>query len=154
GRSYRRRSRSRRSRFGSRRRFDFRHLGNRFGSTTAASYRTAVRWRRGFRFGLGRGRSSRSPAATTCRRRWRSDARSFLTLPTSAYARDLIVAQRTEMAADGDIHLAQEADHLVAGNPELACQIMYSKLAQPTSSSRTSTNGSRLSARMPFAKPL
>ena len=58
------------------------------------------------------------------------------------------------MAADGNVHLAKEVDHFVAGNSEFARQIMYSKLAQPISSLRPSGIGVRLSARIPFANPL
>src|SRR5215207_930426 len=34
------------------------------------------------------------------------------------------------MAAHGDVHLTEESDHLIAGNPELACHVVYAKLAQ------------------------
>ena len=79
----------------------------------------------------GAGAAARS-ATTTCRRGRRGHARPLLALPTRANARNLIVAQRTQMAAHGNVHLAKQIDHLVAGNPEFARQIVYSKLAQPT----------------------
>src|SRR5205085_6980760 len=82
------------------------------------------------------------------------DPRPLFTLPPRADACDLIVTQRTQMAAHRNIHLAKKRDHLVARDSKLACQVVHSKLAQPNSSSRTSTSGSRLSARIPFAKPL
>ena len=60
------------------------------------------------------------------------------------------------MAAHRNVHLTKEIDHLVAGNAKFTRQIMYSKLAQPNSSPtlRTSRIGSRLSARIPLARPL
>ena len=38
--------------------------------------------------------------------------------------------EQSEMAAHRDIHLAKQSDHLVAGDPELACHVVYAKLAQ------------------------
>ena len=94
------------------------------------------RWRRG---------GSRS-AASARRSWWSCNTRALLTLPSGADAGNLIIAQRTEMAAHGNVHLTKEIDHLVAGDPEFARQIMYSKLAQPISSLRPSGIGVRLSA--------
>jgi hypothetical protein len=58
------------------------------------------------------------------------------------------------MAANRDVHLTKEIDHLIAGDSKFTRQIMYSKLAQPNSSLRPSGIGVELSARIPFARPL
>ena len=34
------------------------------------------------------------------------------------------------MAAHRNVHLTKDIDHLVAGDPELACHVVYAKLAQ------------------------
>jgi hypothetical protein len=98
----------------------------------------------GLRFRRWSGRSG--SAAPTRRSRRSCDTRTLLTLPASADAGNLIITQRTEMAAHGYVHLTKESGHLVAGHAEFARQIMYSKLAQPISSLRPSGIGARLSA--------
>jgi hypothetical protein len=100
--------------------------------------------RLGLRF---RWRGGGSGAATPTRRGRRScNTRTLLTLPPGADAGNLIITQRTEMAAHRYVHLTKESGHLVAGHAEFARQIMYSKLAQPISSLRPSGIGARLSA--------
>lgn len=73
---------------------------------------------------------SGSPTAARRRRRLLLGANPFLTLPARANASDLVVSEEREMAAYGDIHLTKEVDHLVTGDPELACHVVYTKLAQ------------------------
>jgi hypothetical protein len=105
---------------------------------------------------VGQGSRGRGPAPPTSRSRRSGNTCALLALPASADAGNLIVTQRTQMAAHRYVHLTKEIDYLVAWNPELACQIMYSKLAQPYSSPsvRPPGIGVGLSARIPFARPL
>ena len=144
-------------------RFDFRRRScwnsRRFrnglhGGPTTSSDRAFSR-RGWFGFGFGRGSRGGSATPTSCGR-WSSDTRSLLALPTGANAGDLIVAQWAQMTTHRNVHLTKEIDHLVARNSELARQVMYSKLAQPSSSPtlRPSDIGVGLSARIPFARPL
>jgi len=113
--------------------FDRRSFGDDLGGTTTTANVGRFGWS-SFDFRLGgwgsRGRTATTPGS----RRRRRNSCALLALPTGADTSDLIVAQRTEMAANGDVHLAKEVDHLVTGNPKLACQIMHSKLAQAYSS--------------------
>jgi hypothetical protein len=135
--------RSRRLGLGRRWQFDYRRFSDRLdrdATTTTTAFRGGGL---DLRFGRGSGGGS---AAPTRRGRRRCNTRALLALPTGANACNLIVTQQTEMAAHGNIHLTKESEHLVAGNPEFARQIMYSKLAQPISSLRPSGIGARPSA--------
>jgi len=100
------------------------------GGTSAAS--DARRFRGHGSRRCGRCRRSRWRPAPAARRRrgLLLGADAFLTLPARANTRDLVIGEKSEMAAHGDVHLTKEGDHLVAGNPELACHVVYTKLAQ------------------------
>src|SRR5204863_8025410 len=84
------------------------------------------------------------------------DTCALFAFPAGANSGHLVVTQRTQMAAHRNVHLTKEIDHLVAGNSELACQVMHSKLTQTCSSPslRPSGIGLGLSARIPAARPL
>ena len=137
-------NRSGRLRLRSRCRLCYRCFRNRLNGDTTAAPAAFRSGGLGLRFRSRRG-SGRSAAATRRGRR-SGNTRALLTLPAGADAGDLVITQRTEMAAHRYVHLAKEIDHLVAGNAEFARQIMYSKLAQPISSLRPSGIGARLSA--------
>ncbi len=46
-------------------------------------------------------------------------------------ARDLIVGERTQVAAHRNVHLTKQGDHLVSGNPELTGQVRYTQACSP-----------------------
>jgi hypothetical protein len=80
----------------------------------------------------GSGRCGGRGAPSTARG-WRGllfRTNALLALPASADARDLVVAEKREMAAHGNVHLTKQIDHFVAGDPELAGHVVYAKLAQ------------------------
>jgi hypothetical protein len=84
-------------------------------------------FRRRWRGGRGRCRAT----SASCRRsRLLFGADAFLALPARTDPRDLVVREQSEMAAHGEVHLTKERDHLVAGNPKFAGQVVYAKLAQ------------------------
>jgi hypothetical protein len=120
---------------------------------TTLGWRVRRAGRLGLRLGCRSGWCSATTPTSGSRRS--GNARALLALPTGADARNLIVAQRTQMTPHRNVHLTKEIDHLVAWNSKLTRQIMYSKLAQPYSSPslRPSGIGVGLSARIPFAKP-
>ncbi len=103
-----------------------RHLGR---TPTAPDARRLRRCRRGGSCGGRGGRGG--PSTTTCGRcRLLLGADALFPLPARTNARHLIVGEQSEMAAHRDIHLAKQRDHVVAGYPELACHVVYAKLAQ------------------------
>ena len=92
-----------------------------------------TRRRTGALASAGTGAAAGSSAATEPRRRRGGarrllDARPLLALPAGAHARDLLVGQWTEMAANRHVHRAKEAHHLIAGYAELACHVVHTKL--------------------------
>jgi hypothetical protein len=104
-------------------------LGELRGTTTTTNARGLCgrgRWR-----GSGGWCRGSGPAPTTRRRSgllFGTDA--LFPLPARADTRDLVVGEQSEMAAHGNVHLAKNRDDFVAGDPELACHVMYAKLAQ------------------------
>jgi len=62
--------------------------------------------------------------------RWSGNARALLTLPPCTQARDLFVTQLAEMTAYRHVHRAEHRHELLAGNAELPCQLIHSKLDQ------------------------
>jgi hypothetical protein len=100
-----------------------------FGRTSPTANAACLSARRRGRWSCWCGRGRSSPP--TRRRRgllFRTNA--LLPLPARANARDLVVGEKREMAAHGKIHLTKQIDHFVAGDPELACHVVYAKLAQ------------------------
>jgi len=84
--------------------------------------------RRGLRGGRAR---PASPARGS-----RRDSRRFFNpcalfpLPARANPRNLVIGQHAQMAADGYVHRAEELNHLIRGDAELASHVMYAQLAQ------------------------
>jgi len=100
----------------------------RWAATTTNAGRLGGRWRGWRSSSRGGRRRPATPPRRRCGLFLRTDA--LLTLPARADSRDLVVGEQSEMAANGHVHLTKNRDDFVAGNPELACHVVYAKLAQ------------------------
>jgi hypothetical protein len=81
--------------------------------------------------GRRRGLDRRSAAAPGRSRRGFLLAMPFLTLPTHADARHLVIRERTQVTANRNIHLPEEVHDLLGRDAEFPCQVVNAQLAQP-----------------------
>src|SRR5690348_5761983 len=97
---------------------------------TAPADATLAGGRRRCRF-RNRRRGGRSAAARRHRGRGLLlGARALLTLPARADSRHLVVGEQTQMAANRNVHLTKERDHIVRRDSEFTSHVVYAKLAQ------------------------